>query len=92
MNYADDFIINKTGDKRSHSIVHQDDVPTDILPKTMALFLTPLDWNYICTSCENAGAGHQCGRPPGAWGSGHGASDVWRGASTAQCLHCPGRT
>ena len=58
MNYADDFIINKTGDKRSHSIVHQDDVPTDIFPRTMVLFFTALNWKYFSTSGENAGAGY----------------------------------
>ena len=87
MNYADDFIINKTGDKRSHSIVHDDDVPTDIFRKQWHYF-SPSDWKYLCTSGENVGAGQQGGSPGGAWGRGH---ESW-GASTAPCPHCPGRT
>ena len=38
---ADDFIINKTGDKRSHSIAHDDDVQQTYFSKTMELFFTP---------------------------------------------------
>ena len=38
---ADDFIINKTGDKRSHSIAHDDDVQQTYFPKTMELFFHP---------------------------------------------------
>ena len=38
---ADDFIINKTDDKRSHSIAHDDDVQQTYFSKTMKLFFTP---------------------------------------------------
>ena len=41
MNFTDDFIINKTGDKRSHSIAHDDDVQQTYFSKTMELFFTP---------------------------------------------------